>query len=708
MKKFIVAFIVAGLIGAFFAFDGQQYLSFEFFQNLYQNNQQEALIIFFAVYVFSTALSLPGAAILTLIAGALFGLQTGVILVSFASTIGATLAFLISRTLLRDWVQKKFGSYLKTINQGIEREGSFYLFTIRLIPFIPFFVVNLVMGLTPIRTLTFFFISQLGMLAGTIVYVNAGAELGKVDSLSFEGILTPGLIFSFIALAVFPWVAKAMIKRVRLFLLYRDYVKPKEFDRNMIVIGAGSGGLIAALIAAVTKAKVTLIEKHKMGGDCLNTGCVPSKAIIRSAKIKKYMDNAKDYGLEAVHTSTQFSEVMARVQKIIKTIEPHDSVERFTSLGVECIQGEARIINPYHVEVNGQTFSTQNIVIATGGSPRVPDIEGVKEVSYYTSDTFWSMETLPKRFLVIGGGPIGCELAQAMSRLGSEVTIITRGDRLLPKEDADAAEVVEKRFLQEGIVLYKHGHLEKFEKTEAGVSRVIFHQCNDDKITLEFDVVLFAAGRQANTQGFGLEQLNMAFDPDGTLNVNEYMQTKYPNIYACGDVTGPFQLTHAASHQAWYCAVNALFGRFKKFKADYSVLPWATFTDPEVARVGLSEAEAKAQNIEYEVTRYDIDDLDRAIADSEAHGFIKVLTVPGKDKILGVTIVGFHAGDIIAEYVLAMRHGLGLNKIMGTVHIYPTLTESNKFVAGVWKKERAPQGLLRWVEKYHHRKLKKS
>ena len=707
LKKLLFFLIIVALVAAFFIFDGAQYLEPEFFNELYQNNRQETMIIFFSIYVAMAALSLPGAAILTVMAGALFGLWTGVLLVSFASTIGATLAFLISRTLLRDWVQNRFGSQLKTINDGIKKEGSFYLLTIRLIPLIPFFVVNLVMGLTPIRTVTFYIVSQLGMLFGTIVFVNAGVELGKLDSLSLEGILTPGLWISFVLLAIFPWIAKSVIGRIRVARLYKDHTKPKEFDRNMIVIGAGSGGLIAALIAAVTKAKVTLIEKHKMGGDCLNTGCVPSKAIIRSGKIKHYMNHGEQYGLESVDTPTNFKAVMSRVQNVIKKIEPHDSVERFTGLGVECLQGEARIVDPYHVEVNGQTFSTQNIVIATGGTPRVPAVEGVETVPYYTSDTFWELETLPERFLVIGGGPIGCELAQAMSRLGSQVTLITRGDRLLPKEDADVAEVIESRFAEEGISVLKQGHLEKFVKMEDGSSKVYFHQGQQDQASLVFDVVLFAAGRQANTTGFGLEHLDVPLNPNGTIQVNEYLQTKYPNIYACGDVAGPFQLTHAASHQAWYCAVNALFGRFKKFKADYSVLPWATFVDPEVARVGLNEDEAKEQKIAYDVTRYDIDDLDRAIADGEDHGFIKVLTVPGKDTILGVTVVGFHAGEVIAEYVLAMRHGLGLNKIMSTVHIYPTLTETNKFVAGVWKKERAPQKLLKWVEKYHHRKLKK-
>ncbi len=700
-SKLLLLGVLVLVVALFFILDLKQYLTLDLFNELYQENPDGTRLIYFLVYISVTALSLPGAALMTIVGGAVFGLWMGTLLVSFASTIGATLAFLISRTLLRDWVQKRFGNYLTSINTGIEREGAFYLFTLRLIPAIPFFAINLVMGLTPMRALRFFWVSQLGMLAGTLVFVNAGVQLGQVKELSVQGVMTPGLIASFVLLAVFPWCARFALARVRQTTLYRKYDRPRHFDTNLVVIGAGSAGLVSSLIAAAVKARVFLVEKHQMGGDCLNTGCVPSKALIRSARIKHYSANAQHYGLNIPSVEVDFAAVMERVQRVIKQIEPHDSIERFTDLGVDCVAGSAHIKSPYEVEVNGKVVTTRNIVIATGARPFVPPIPGLDSVGFLTSDTVWEMREQPGRMLVIGGGPIGCELAQAFSRLGSEVTQLDMAPRLMPREDEDVSQVVAERFASEGIrILVDHKPVEFLN--EAG-SKVLVAECQGQDVRIEFDQLLMAVGRKANTSGFGLEDLDIPTTPQGTLEVNDYLQTRYPNIYACGDVAGPYQFTHTASYQAWYATVNALFGRFKKFKVDYSVIPWATFTDPEVARVGLNEQEALEKGIDVEVTRYDISDLDRAIADEEAHGFIKVLTVPGRDRILGVTIVGYHAAELITEYVMAMKHNLGLNKILGTIHIYPTLSESNKFVAGVWKRAHAPQRLLGWVEKYHRR-----
>ena len=456
---------------------------------------------------------------------------------------------------------------------------------------------------------------------------------------------------------------------------------------------------MASLIAAAVKAKVALIEKDKMGGDCLNTGCVPSKALIRSAKILNYTKRAEEFGFKSAEIDFDFADVMARVQNVVAKIEPHDSVERFTALGVDCYQGAAHVSSPYHVEINGKTLSTRAIVVASGARPFVPPIPGLDQVEYLTSDNLWGLRELPKKLVILGGGPIGSELTQAFARLGSKVTQVEMMPRLLLREDPEVSELVTEKFTREGVeVLTSHRAL-RIESGSGEQSLICEHQGQEVKIM--FDRILVAVGRKANITGFGLEALELAVSKPGTLIANEFMQTNYPNIFCAGDVAGPYQFTHTASHQAWYAAVNALFGGFKKFKVDYRVIPWATFTDPEVARVGLNELEAKEQNIPYEVTTYGIDDLDRAIADSEDHGFIKVLTVPGKDKILGVTIVATHAGDLIAEYVTAMKHGIGLNKILGTIHIYPTLAEANKFVAGEWKRAHAPQNLLRWVEKYH-------
>ena len=699
-SKVLLLLAITVAVSAFYSLDAQQYLTREHFQSLYSESPLLTAGVFFLVYVAVTGLSLPGAAILTLIGGAIFGLGTGLLIISFASTIGATLAFLFSRTLLRDWVQKTFPDYMETINKGVQKDGAFYLATLRLIPAIPFFVINLVMGLTPMKAWVYYWVSQIGMLPGTIVYVNAGAQLGQVEELSVSGILTPELIGSFVLLAMFPWIARKAMEIIRRQRIYKPYQKPARFDNNLTVIGAGSAGLVSSYIAAAVKAKVSLVEKHRMGGDCLNTGCVPSKALLRSAKMAHYMQRAKEFGLENVSADINFKAVMERVQAVIKQVEPHDSIERYTGLGVNCITGTAKVLSPWEVEVDGRRITSRNLIIASGGRPYVPPLPGLEKIIYYTSDTIWEIREKPDRLLVIGGGPIGCELTQAFSRLDVNVIQLDHGTRLLHREDPDVSEQVEAQFRKDGVDLrLKHEarsfHVEDDRQwLEAGVE--------GEKVEIDFDIVLFATGRQANTKNMGLEELGIEVTERGTLQVNEYLQTQFPNIYACGDVAGPYQFTHVAAHQAWFASVNALFGQFKKFKVDYSVIPWCTFTDPEVARVGLNEQEAREKGIEYEVTRYGIDDLDRAIADEEARGFVKVLTKPGKDRILGVTIVGYHAGELITEYISAMKHGLGMNKILSTIHIYPTLSESNKYAAGEWKRTHAPQGVLEWVKKYHN------
>lgn len=701
--KILLIAVLAAALAAIYYFDVSHYLSLEALKSQQEqldayvtSNHLTSIVLYFIGYVMVTALSIPGAAIMTLAAGAIFGLVEGLILVSFASTIGATLAMLVSRILLRDSIQQRFTSQLKTINAGIEKEGAFYLFTLRLVPIVPFFVINLVMGLTKMPARTFFWVSQVGMLAGTAVYVNAGTQIANIDSLS--GILSPGIIASFVLLGVFPLLAKRLIAMLNSRKVYKPYPKPKHFDEDLVVLGAGSGGLVTSYIAAVVKAKVTLIEKHQMGGDCLNTGCVPSKALIRSGKFMADVNRASALGFNSANASFKFSDIMARVQRVVKAIEPHDSIERYSELGVNVVQGEGKITSPYTVEVNGHTITTRNIVVATGARPFVPPIKGIDTLDYLTSDNLWELKEQPKRLIVLGGGPIGCELSQSFARLGSSVTQVEMLPRLMIKEDDDVSAAVQARFTQEGIdVRVNHKALE-FVSQDGEQCLICDHA--GETVSIAFDQILVAVGRAANTQGFGLEALGIDTTQTGTLAVNEYLQTKYPNIYAVGDVVGPYQFTHTSAHQAWYAAVNALFGKFKKFKVDYSVIPWATFTEPEVARVGINEQEARAQGIAHQVTTFDVAELDRAIADEEAHGFIKVLTVPGKDKILGVTIVGEQAGDLIAEYVMAMKHGIGLNKIMGTIHIYPTLAEMNKYVAGEWKKSQKPEGLVELVAKF--------
>jgi dihydrolipoamide dehydrogenase len=702
-KILLIATIII-LIVAFFAFDLQRFLTLDYlkdrqqaFADFYTANRLLTIAIYFILYVAVTALSLPGAAVMTLAGGALLGFWTALVTVSFASTIGATLAFLASRFLLRDWVQGKFGDKLKTINEGVEKEGPFYLFTLRLVPLFPFFAINLLMGLTPMRTLAYYWVSQVGMLAGTVVYVNAGTQLGQIESAA--GILSPGILISFVLLGIFPLIAKRIIEVIKRRKAFADWDKPEKFDYNLVAIGAGSGGLVSAYIAAAVKAKVALIEKDKMGGDCLNTGCVPSKALIRSAKMVSYARRAKEFGFKSGKVEYDFAEVMERVKSIIEKVEPHDSVERYTELGVECYTGAATITSPWTVEVNGETLTTRNIIIATGARPFVPPITGIDKVDCLTSDNLWQLRENPGRLIVLGGGPIGSEMTQAMARLGAEVTQVEMMPRIMGREDPEVSAYIEKQFAAEGIRVLT-GHMAKEVVQEEG-QKFLLCDADGETVRIPFDHILIAIGRKPNVTGFGLEELGVEISERGTVAVDPLLRTNFPNIFAVGDVAGPYQFTHTASHMAWYASVNALFGTFKSFKVDYSVIPWATFTDPEVARVGLSEDEAKAQGIAYEVTRYGIDDLDRAIADSEDHGWVKVLTKPGSDKLLGVTIVGTHAGDLLAEYVLAMKHGLGLNKILGTIHTYPTMSEANKAAAGEWKKAHAPEKLLEWVEKFH-------
>ncbi|WP_298301193.1 FAD-dependent oxidoreductase [uncultured Erythrobacter sp.] len=707
MKKILILVGFAALIAAYFIFDLGTYLTLEGLKGIsdeasafYESNPALVIAIFFLIYVGVTAASLPGAAIMTLAGGALFGLVTGTIVVSFASTLGATLAFLASRYVLRDTIEGRFGDRLKSINAGLERDGAFYLFTLRMVPLVPFFVINLVMGLTRIRTWTFAWVSQIGMLLGTIVYVNAGTQLAQIDSLS--GLLSPALLGSFVLLGIVPWIAKGIVGFISARRVYKGFNKPKTFDRNMVVIGAGAAGLVSSLIASTVKAKVTLVEAHKMGGDCLNTGCVPSKALIKSAKVASQMRNADKYGLEAHEPKVPFKQTIARVMDAVKTIEPHDSVERYESLGVDCVSGYAKIVDPWTVEIarnDGETqrLTTQSIIIAAGAAPFVPPIPGLSESDYLTSDTMWDafaeMDTPPARVAVLGGGPIGCEIAQSLARLGSKVTQIEMMDRIMGREDPEVSALAQRSLEDSGVEVLT-GH--QAVKIADGI---VHTEHGGGTSEVPYDALIVAVGRAARLSGYGLEELGI--DTQKTVVTDEFLATKFPNIFACGDVAGPFQFTHTASHQAWFASVNALFGMFKKFKADYSVIPAVTFLDPEIARVGLNETEAKEQDIAYEVTQYDLDDLDRAIAENEVKGFVKVLTKPGKDTILGATIVGMNAGEMLAEYTLAMKHKLGLNKILGTIHPYPTMAEGNKFAAGEWKKARKPEKLLAWVERYH-------
>ncbi len=703
-KQLLILILIALTASLLLLLDLDRYLNLDFLraqqlsiQAFRREYPWQAVAWYFLIYVAVAALSLPGAAVMTLAGGAIFGLLEGTILVSLASTAGAMFAFLLARYLLRDAVQHRFRKQLHEINQGMTKDGAYYLFSLRLVPLFPFFVVNLLMALTQIPAKTFFWVSQLGMLPATVVYVNAGTRLAQVDSLA--DIASPDLLAAFTLLGLFPLLGRKLLAAVQARRMLKDYPKPKTFDRNLVVIGAGAAGLVSAYVAAAVKAKVTLIEKHDMGGDCLNTGCVPSKTLLRSAKLAAQLRQAQKFGVKSDRLTIDFAAVMARVHEVIDRIAPHDSVERYRSLGVECLSGKATITSPYSVHVNGRTLSTRSIIIAAGARPAVPPIAGIEDIGYLTSDTVWRLRERPERLVVLGGGPIGCELAQGFARLGSKVTQVEVLPRLLPREDADVARLILDVFTEEGIdVRLGHRALSVAAGPDGKQLRVE-HEGREHAIA--FDQLLVAVGRRANTAAYGLERLGIALTESGTIKVNGYLQTNYPNIFACGDVAGPYQFTHTAAHQAWYAAVNALFGTFKKFKVDESAIPWATFTDPEVARVGLNEQEARQRGIPYECSVFELSALDRAICDGTATGFVKVLTVPGKDRILGATLVGERASDLITELVSAMRHRLGLKKILRTIHIYPTLAEATKYAAGEWRKAHAPEHLLSWLARFH-------
>ncbi|MFN7823959.1 MAG: FAD-dependent oxidoreductase [Pseudobdellovibrionaceae bacterium] len=687
LKKFKpVLFFAVALIAIFLSLQYAPYLTLESLKasqaGLSQYREAHpglAELSFFLIYVLSTALSIPGAGILTLAGGALFGVVWGTVLVSLASTLGATLSFLLVRYFVGDWARSKFRGSFQKIDHGFNEEGSMYLLSLRLIPLFPFFAVNAMMGLTKISAKQFFLISQIGMFPGTVVYVWAGEELGSLQSLS--DLASPSLLLAFTALGLVPWFAKALLQKWKTQKLYSKFKKPKKYDYNLVVIGAGAAGLVSTAIARAVKAKVAIIEKHKMGGDCLNYGCVPSKALIHLAN----------------HSPrAPYLEIQQKIQKIIQRIEPHDSVERFTKLGARVIQGSAELVSPWEVQVNGEILTTKNVIIASGAEPYIPEIPGREKIKSVTSETLWDLEKLPARLLVLGGGPVGCELAQAFSKLGVKVTLIEKGLRLLAGEVEEASRRVCESLQRDGVEILLQSEIQTFLSEKS--ARVVGPQGAKD---LEFDQVLFAVGRKPRTRGFGLEKIEIHLDQRGRVARNGFMQTNFPNIFVCGDVTSEVQLTHVAGHQAWYAAMNALFGRFKLFKEDLRVIPRCTFTSPQVASVGLSPEKAKEIYGEVEVTKFPMDDFDRAICDEATQGFIQIVTPQKGDQILGVTIVAAQAGELIAEYALAMRWSLGLKKILGTVHAYPTWSDANKLAALEWQRKKVPHQLLKFVEKYH-------
>lgn len=661
-------------------------------------------LIFFTAYVLVAACSLPMATPMTFAAGYLFGFWAGLLIVSFASTIGATLAFLAARWLARDAVQVRFADRLSSINEGLNKDGAFYLFTLRIVPIVPFFIVNLAMGLTPIRARTFYWVSQLAMLPMTAVYANAGTQLAAIDDPGM--ILSPGVVTALVLIGLFPWAARAVSNWYRERRLYARWRRPRRFDRNLIVIGAGAAGLVGTLIAASARAKVTLVESGKMGGDCLNYGCVPSKALIRSARSANELRNGERYGLHGVAGSVAFPAVMRRIGEVIARIAPNDSAERYRALGAEVLQGRATIRTPWTVDIvladgSHRSLTSRSILIATGAEPIVPPLPGIEQSGYVTSDTLWEEfarhEHAPRRLLVLGGGAIGCELAQAFARLGSRVTVIEVASRLLGREDPEIGERVRVALEADGVQVLVGCRVSAVECSGDGKTALVDRGGRPERI--EFDELLCALGRKPRLGGLGLEALGVAVEP--RLEIDARLRTTYPNIYVAGDVTGRHQFTHVAGHQAWCATANALFRPFYRPKADDRLVPRVTFIEPEIASVGLTEVEAQRTGVPYDTTRLALSELDRAVIDGAEDGFVKVLTIPGRDRILGVAIVAPHAGELLAEFTLAMKNGLGLRRILGTIHAYPTWSEAGQRVAAVWRRERIPRWATRVLERFH-------
>ena len=703
LARWFVAVVVTVVITLFFTYDLDGFL-----QLSQLKLQQQALMqvvmakpvmsaaLFMVAYILVTALSLPGATVMTLLAGALFGFYYGTLIVSFASTIGATLALLTARFLIRDWVETHFSHQTAKINSGLLKEGAYYLLSLRLIPLIPFFVINLAMGLTRIKVSVFYVVSQLGMLPATFIYVNAGRELARLNS--FEDILSLQLLSALVLLGIFPLVTRRWLEAFKKRRTRLSFSRPRVFDKDIVVVGAGSGGLVSALIGATVNAKVTLVEENEMGGDCLNTGCVPSKSLIRAANLMADIGSADEFGIQVGPAQVHFPDVMARVRSVIAQIEPNDSISRYQSLGVDVRKGRAEIISPFEVAVAGQSITTRNIVIATGAAPIWQEIEGMPPERCFTSETIWNLADLPSQLVVIGAGAIGVELAQAFARLGSKVTLIEQAPQILIREDVEVSELIAQSLQSDGITI-KTGYKAVRVDSQEGVHRLICR--GGDEIEIAFNAALLALGRRPRTKDFGLETLGVELLDNGAIKVDQYLRTQYNNVYAVGDVAGPYQFTHTASHMAWYASVNALFGLFWRFKVDYSAIPSCTFTSPEVARVGLNEREAGEQGIAFEVTRFELAELDRARIDGWAEGFVKILTQPGKDRILGVTIVGHLSSEVLSEFTLAMKNGIGLNKVLSTIHIYPTFSEMNKYVAGAFRREHKPEWALRLARRFH-------
>ena len=462
-----------------------------------------------------------------------------------------------------------------------------------------------------------------------------------------------------------------------------------EGTYNVVVIGAGTAGLVTAAGTAGLGGRVALVEKGRMGGDCLNYGCVPSKALIKSARVAAAMRNAGAWGLPPHSPEPDYARVIRRMKAARARIEPHDSVERFERMGVDVFPGEARFESPHRVRVGDTVLNARHVVLATGGRAAIPPIPGLEHARTFTNQTFFENEIFPRRLAVLGAGPIGCELSQALARLGSEVTLIDRGSQPLHREDEDVARLLQTALAADGVNLHLNTEVRRVEAQGGGASRIVLSRAGGEA-TVDVDAILIAAGRVPNIEGLDLERAGVAYGKRG-IKVDRYLRTTNPHIYAAGDVAGSHQFTHFAEYHARCIVRNLMLPRglgFLRARADHFVLPWTTFTEPEIARVGLNEKEAHAQGVAFDGYRHDYADLDRAILDAADVGFVKVLTARGGDRILGAVLAGEGAGEMVHELALAMKHGIGLGALSNVIHVYPTLSQAVQRVGDAYQRTR--------------------
>lgn len=702
----IVLFFVVATI-CFFWFDLEQYLTLEMIQaksgalrDQVQAHPWWAGSVFFAAYVALTVMSFPGTVVLTLLAGALFGLVGGTLMVSFASNIGALFAMLISRFLLRDWIQRRFAKQIASINRGLERDGAFYLFSLRLIPLVPFVLLNPALGLTRVSMWTFWWTTQAGMLPGHAIYVGAGRQLARIREIS--DILSPSLIGTLALLAIFPLAATKLLTLYKARKVYSGWQKPKSFEHNLVVIGGGSGGLTAARIAASMKARVALVERERLGGAALHSGSVPARALMRAANLHHTLRQGGTLGIR-MHTEVDFAEVMRQVRRTLDEAQGQVTAESSKTAGLEMVRGSAQLTSPWSVQVGNRTLCSRAIVIATGSHAIIPPIPGLEEVEPLTCENVWDLQQRPERLLVMGGEANACELAQAFQRLGCQVTLVVEGDMLLASAEPEARQAVTDALCADGVQVLLKVSPQRFEVAES--ERRLVCSIDEQNRFLAFDQVLLALGREAHLHDLGLEKLKLSTREDGSLEVDEYLATRYPNIYAVGAVTGPDSSFQSAKHHAWYAAANGLFSGFRRFMVSDRVVPRVAFTSPEIASVGLTEAQAKLAELEYEVTMLDLDSLEAAQMSIGNSGFLKVLTERGRDRIIGVTLVGDGASETLAVFVLAMKHKLGLNKLRRTVHINPTLAEASLAVAEAWRRAHTAKRSQTWAARLHRWRL---